>query len=229
MDQQPTASAFLAHPRLLARPMCWAVSVRRADGSADIAAELLRGALSALGADRGLATALARAVGGACRFMEEHSPERQYHLSIDITGKQSTVTCADFEDAAPSPTRARARVDERGVVSALLRDLTRAAAGVEIHDLQVRGAAGSGLLVAFQAVAPPPRQESGGPSVRADGPAEPPADAAAGAGKASGTTSGAENPGRARWEPPDKESSQRRSALLPAARMNGAPLPKAAR
>ncbi|MFE7120866.1 hypothetical protein ACFU99_36100 [Streptomyces sp. NPDC057654] len=217
MDQQPTASAFLAQPRLLTAPMCWAVSVRRTDGSAAIAAELLRGALSALGADGGLAAALARAVGGACRFMEQHSPERQYHLSIDVTGRQCAVTCADYEDAAPPP----ASMGARGVVSALLRELTRAAAGVEIYDLQVRGAAGSGLLVAFQAGAPPPRQEAAGPPVPADRRAEPSAVAA--------KAPGAQRPGRARWESPDKEPPQRRSALLPSTPMNGAPLPNASR
>ncbi|MEV0280695.1 hypothetical protein AB0I22_30510 [Streptomyces sp. NPDC050610] len=224
------------------------MSVRRAVGSAETAAELLHGALSALGADLGLAAALARAAGGACRFMEQHSPERQYHLTIGVTGERCTVTCADYEDSAPLPQGARARADERGIASALLRDLTRAAAGVEIRDLQVRGAAGVGLLVAFQAAAPPPRLEAAdrpvradrsppaGRSVRADRSApaerpvraERPAEPTAAAAARTGTASGAKNPGRPRWEPPAKETPQRRSALLPATPLAGAPLPRTA-
>ncbi|MFH8982987.1 hypothetical protein [Streptomyces varsoviensis] len=224
MDQQPTASVFLAHSRLHTRPMVWTVSMRRAAGSADIAAELLCGALSALGADRALAAALARAAGGACRFMEQHSPAGQYHLSVGVTSKRCAVTCADYEAPAPSPRGAGARADERGVDSALLRELTRGAAGVEIRDLQVRRDAGNGLLVAFQAGAPPPRRETAERSVRAERPAEPPAAADAGTGKGPAVRSA----GRSRWEAPAKEP-RRRTTLLPAARASSTPSPNAAR
>lgn len=119
-------------------PLDWALEVKRKPGSEDVAVRLLGCVLDTVGADRELAAALRHITGRVCRFVTQLSTGPRYDLFVTLTAAHCTVTCSEHQDpmAGPFPPRpaSAASPDE----TALLRELTAGACGVEIPGLLIQ-------------------------------------------------------------------------------------------
>ncbi|MCZ2523353.1 hypothetical protein [Streptomyces sp. HB2AG] len=136
--------------------LSWAFSLGRAPGSDQLAARMTRAALEALGAGSAHGARISHATGLACAHLLAHGCARRYRVALGVDGPRCSVTVTDYGFDLPASGCVGDPVTRARAAGELSRELSAAAEGVRLEDVQVHHARDGAVLVRFTARLPAP-------------------------------------------------------------------------